>query len=250
MKVSHVDLWERFLLNRDPAAREALIQHHVGLVYRTARQMAQRLSSEVELSELISAGMIGLIKALDDFDADRGVTFSTYAVPRIRGAMVDDLREKDLAPRSVRKREREVNEARTALEQSLGRPPTDAEIASHMGLDLASYWRWQEAMAAISHVSMDQPTSAGEEEDGARLSDVLSDSDAEGADSRLEREEMLESLKEAIAKLKPHHRTVLALYYYEGLKLKDIAQVLDLTESRISQLRSEAVRSLRQLMRD
>ena len=130
-------------LPRSVAERDALLNQHVGLVHHVARELARRLSSQADLDELVSAGMLGLIQAVDSFDRFRGLSFSTYAVPRIRGAILDELRKQDHVPRSIRRKTREIAAAREVLMRATGRSPDDKHLAEQMGIDVATLWRWQ-----------------------------------------------------------------------------------------------------------
>lgn len=247
MKETHVELWERFLAHHDLEARESLLQLHMRLVHDTARRLKNRLPNQVEYEDLVSAGVVGLIKAMDEFDAARGFAFSTYAVPKIEGAIRDDLRVRDPASRSVRKREREVNAVRSRLEQEYGRTPSDKEIADALGIELVVFWRWREAMASLQFQSIDEPTFASGDS-GVRLSDVVADEDAPALGADLEMEQDIARLQVAIQELKAQQRLVLTLFFYEGLKQKQIAQALELTEGRVAQVMSEAKRALKAKM--
>lgn len=239
------ELWRRYSATKDSEARAELIEEYLGLVYDIAQKMARRMPDTVELSELVSAGSIGLMKAIDSYNERLGFAFSTYAVPRIRGAILDDLRSRDHASRSNRKHEREIMEAKDALRQSLGREPLDTEVAGFLGVDLDRYWAWCDDIAARDHVSLDGKASSGEDDDSLSYRDIVPDNDTEDPSSRLEGESVNQILRDAISELPHQERLVLALYYYEELKLSEIGRALELTESRISQIRSKAVRSLR-----
>jgi RNA polymerase sigma factor FliA len=135
-------LWQAHAAG-DPAARERLLAEHLGLVHHVARQMSRTLAVRADFDELVSSGTIGLMNALDSFDPARGLAFSTFAAPRIRGAILDELRRQDHVPRSIRRKTREIATAREALGRTLGRAPEDREIAAHLGVDLQTLWRWQ-----------------------------------------------------------------------------------------------------------
>ncbi|HET9454134.1 MAG TPA: FliA/WhiG family RNA polymerase sigma factor [Gemmatimonadaceae bacterium] len=222
--------------------RQQLVAGHVGLVHHVARQLASRLSTEADLGELVSAGSIGLMQAADAFDPSRGLSFSTFAVPRIRGAMLDELRRLDHMPRNVRRRSRDVSRARDVLAASLHRAPTAAEVAAHIGVPADQLQRWEFDAHSSVVVSFHQPARA---EIDATLGDIIADDRSESVDAVLTREREVEELKRAIATLKEQERTVLALNFFEELKLQEIAEVLGLSVCRISQIRTAALAKLR-----
>ncbi len=224
--------------------RDALLEKHLNLVYHVARRM-NRGGGDVEFDELVSAGTMGLIDAIEKFDPDRGLAFSTFAVPRIRGAILDELRRLDTVSRGMRQRQRQMDDARHALTALNGRPPTDEEIAQEIGVEPETLWRWRADSERTQRVSLDAP--AVEDDSGVTsLGDVLVDDGADAPDDAIQREELLRGLEAEIARLEPQERTVLGLYYFEELKLREIADILDLTVSRISQVRTGAIRKLRE----
>ena len=238
------ELW-RAVASGDEAARERLLTEHLGLVHFVARQIARGISVEADFDELVSAGTIGLMNALESFDTERGLAFSTFAAPRIRGAILDELRRQDHVPRSVRRKARELGTAREALTRALGRQPEARELAEHLQIDLETLWRWQGEVESSVQLPLDRPPTEG----GAPSpSELLSDEEELGIEDVLTREQEVGVLREAILKLKEQERTVLALYYFEELKLHEIATVLELTESRVSQIRSKAILRLREQM--
>lgn len=222
--------------------RRALVAQHVGLVHHVARQLAARLSTEADLAELVSAGSLGLMQAAEAFDASRGLSFSTFAVPRIRGAMLDELRRLDHMPRNVRRRCRDVSRARDALAASLHRAPTAGEVAARIGVPAHQLQRWEFDAHSSVAVSFHQPARA---ETDATLGDLIADERSESVDTLLTREREIQELKRAIATLREQERTVLALNFFEELKLHEIAEVLNLSVCRISQIRTAALAKLR-----
>jgi RNA polymerase sigma factor for flagellar operon FliA len=236
------DLWQRYRDTADPGARRELLELYIGLVHHVAREMSRRTKA-VELDDLVSAGTFGLIRALDSFDLSRGLAFSTYAVRRIRGAILDDLRSQDWAPRAVRVKARRLQVATTALEFRLGRAPRPEEIAAQLDIDVSTYWRWRDDTATRTVMSYEgEPASQAV---GAPLQEVIPDSDATSAPEELGRQEEVKILREAIGRLPEKERTVMALYYYEELNQRQIAEVLHVTESRVSQIRTQALKRLR-----
>ena len=230
------------------AERDALLTQHIGLVHHVARQLASRLSTAADLDELVSAGSFGLIQAVDSFDRSRGLSFSTYAVPRIRGAILDELRKQDHVPRNVRRRTREVSRAREALSGALRRNPTEAEMSSIMQVPTDTLRQWELDAEGATLASLDQPMRA--EPTGATMADTMVDDRNVSIDDLLSREQEVEQLKRAIAQLKEQERTVLALNYFEELKLQEIATVLGLSVCRISQIRTAALAKLRVVLSD
>lgn len=236
--------WARMAAG-DLAARNRLITEHLGLVHHVARQMSRTLAVKADFDELVSAGTMGLMAALETFDHSRGLAFSTFAAPRIRGAILDDLRRQDHVPRSVRRKTREIHAARETLMRVLGRAPEDKEVAEHLGVDLQTLWKWQGDIESAHQVPLDR--GPGERDSAAPApADVLAHEEQKGGvDDRINHEQEVAILREAITKLKEQERIVLSLYYFEDLKLHEIATVLELTESRVSQIRSKALSKLR-----
>jgi RNA polymerase sigma factor FliA len=230
-------------LESDNARRDTLITQHIGLVHHVARQMANRLSTAAELDELVSTGTVGLIQAAEAFDASRGLSFSTFAVPRIRGAILDELRRVDHVPRNVRRHHRDIGRAREALSMSLARNPTHAELSQVMQVPADMIRKWEFDAEGASLASLDQPARADIPD--ATLADTITDERALSIEDLLTHEAEVEQLKAAIASLREQERTVLALNYFEELKLQDIANVLGLSVCRISQIRTAALARLR-----
>ena len=230
------------------AQREALLTQHLGLVHHVARQLARGLSTAAELDELVSAGGVGLIQAVDSFDTKRGLSFSTYAVPRIRGAILDELRKKDHMPRNVRRRTREIARARDTLTGRLQREPSENELSAHLQVSTDVLRKWEFDSDASAVTSLDQPIRGGEA--SSMLGDMMADDRAPSLDDLLTHEYEVEQLKQAIGQLKQQERTVLALNYFEELKLQDIATVLGVSVCRVSQIRTAALAKLRVILHD
>ncbi len=240
------ELWRRYKDAGDPSARERLVVAYSPLVKYVAGRTGAGLPAHVEDADLISYGMVGLIEAMDRYDATREVRFETFAMPRIRGAIIDELRTLDWVPRSVRSRAREIEQANSKLENRLGRAPTDEEIAEHLKIDEEEL---QESLIAISNSSILAleelwmvPDSSG---DAVSLLDTIEDPDAPDPEGALDKADVREQLVEAIQRLPERETLVVALYYFEGLTLREIGDVLGVTESRVSQLHSKAVLRLR-----
>ena len=237
-------LWRR-CADGDETARQQLLTEHIGLVHFVARQVARGLAAEVDFDDLVSAGALGLMHALEAFDPARGLAFSTFAAPRIRGAILDDLRRQDHVPRSVRRKSREIGQARELLTRTLGRAPDDREVAKQLGVDMATLWKWQADVEGAVRVPIDR---SPRDDDGRGPSPIeaMADDEAPGIDEQVNLGQEIDLLREANLELKEQERLVLSLYYFEELKLHEIATMLNLTESRVSQIRSKAILRLRE----
>lgn len=235
-------------VSRTSIQRDALLKEHVGLVHHVARQLATRLSTAADVDELVSAGAIGLIQAVDSFDASRGLSFSTYAVPRIRGAILDELRRQDHVPRNVRRRTRDIGRAREVLASRLRRAPTHDELSHVLQVSTEMVRRWELDAEGASVSSLDQPVRS--DEPSTTLAETFHDADRPGIEDLLTHEGEVERMKQAIAGLKEQERTVLALNYFEELKLQDIATMMNLSVCRISQIRTAALAKLREALSD
>jgi RNA polymerase sigma factor for flagellar operon FliA len=231
------------LATGDITARDALLTENLSLVHHVARQLERKLSNELDHDELVSAGTLGLMAAMNSFDPERGLAFSTFAVPRIRGAILDELRRQDHVPRSVRRKTRDIGTARSTLAAKLCRMPEDSEVAEALGVDVQTLWKWESDVEGAIRVPIDRSVNDRGETHSSPL-DLLHTDPDQGADEQIGREQEVSMLREAIMKLKEQERTVLALYYFEELKLHEIAEILRLTESRVSQIRSKALARL------
>lgn len=224
------------------AARNQLVEQHMGLVYHAARRLHRQLSTEASLDDLISAGSIGLINAADSFDPTRGLAFSTHALPRVRGAMLDDLRSQDRVPRSARQKARALNAARESIGQRDKGAALDRDVAAELGVEVETVWQWDADLVAAQSISLDRPAAVEQESAGSKW-EIPGDDPR--ADDELEAQEMAETLRTALGQLPARERQVLALYYYEELTQQQIGQVLGVTESRVSQLRTQAIARLK-----
>lgn len=240
-------LWTEYGTTQSPALRDQLLNEHLGLVHHVARKLSKTLATNVDLDELVSCGTIGLMNALDSFDASRGLAFSTFAAPRIRGAILDELRRQDHVPRSIRKKSRDLAGAREALTRRLGHLPDDQMLAEHLEVDLDTLWKWQADVEGIFHLPLDVSPST-QESNAPAPAELLSGDDGERIEDQLSFDEEVGAMREALLGLKEQERIVLTLYYFEELKLHEIATILELTESRISQIRSKAIQKLRSEM--
>lgn len=243
--ISDVELWRAYRGSKDPALRDQLLEKHLGLVKYAAAWVAGRLPSHLRLDDLYSAGMLGFLDAVENYDPDRNVEFGAYATPRIRGAIFDELRRLDVVPRRVRRRLREAQRAVEALSQRLDREPTDEEIAAELHLEVAEYRRLLNE--GVTLLSLDG--TAGHRDEGLTPLDVLEDESAPSPLAALEARERREILGRVIDGLPEKERQVLALYYYEELTMQEVGKVLGVSESRVSQIHSSAVLRLRVSLR-
>jgi RNA polymerase sigma factor for flagellar operon FliA len=222
--------------------RERLIMEHLPQVRLIARRIHERLPESVSLDDLISTGVVGLISAIDHFDPSHNVKLKTYAEYKIRGAILDSLRGLDWAPRQQRKRAKQIEAAIQSLEQRLHGSPSEDQIAKELGVSIDEFHEW---LVDVRGVNLGSLELASPDEEGRDLLKYISD-DSENWPSRLlERSELERLLAEAIAKMPPMERTVLSLYYKEEMTLREISRIVNLHESRVSQLKSQAILRLR-----
>jgi len=230
----------------DLGARDRLVMAHVSLVKALAQRLAQRLPAQVELNELVSVGVLGLVEAANRYQPSLGVPFDAFARRRIHGAMLDALRDVDWAPRSLRRLRRDVDAAVARLRHELGREPLEKEVASALNLSPAQYDRALEDLRTLEVATLRQLEAPGE--NGETLLEVAIDP-GEGAVAQLERKELRQQLANALASLPERERQILALSYDDELTLAEIGQVLGVSESRVCQLRSLAISRLRTTLR-
>ena len=242
-------IWEDFKSSGSAAAREHLILHYAPLVKYVAGRLGAGLPQSVEQSDLVSNGMFGLMDALDKYDLDREVKFETYAIPRIRGAIIDELRAMDWVPRSIRSKAREVDKAQSQLESTLGREPTDGEVAERLGVNLGELHEMLTQISLVSVMALEESVGGGEGEQRS-LIDTIADMAGGQPGDDLEGQEMRGILSAAIDSLSEREKVVITLYYFEGLTLAEIGEILGVTESRICQIHTKAVGSLRTGLHD
>jgi RNA polymerase sigma factor FliA len=245
------ELWERFKESGSQEAREQLIVHYAPLVKYVASRVATGLPANVEQADLVSYGIFGLIDALEKFDRSREIKFETYAIPRIRGAIIDELRSLDWVPRSVRFKAREVEKAHTELEAKLKHAPSDAEVAGHLGVSLAELHEIVTQISFVTVTALEEVVSTGADRgESLSLLDTLADMAATDPSSGLEGNETRAMLSAAINSLSEREKIVITLYYFEGLTLAEIGEVLGVTESRVCQIHTKAVGVLRNNLRE
>jgi RNA polymerase sigma factor FliA len=239
------ELWEHYKDRNTADARERLILHYSPLVKFVAGRVAAGLPQNIEQSDLVSYGIFGLIDAIDKFDPGRGYKFETYAISRIKGAIIDELRSIDWVPRSVRAKARSIERAYSKLENELRRSPEDREVASELGMTEQELATVLGQISFVGVVALDELLSAGSERgSGATVGDTIAGGTHDPVEM-FESEEMRQVLADAINRMPDRERLVLTLYYYEGLTLAEIGGVLGVTESRVCQIHTKAIFQLR-----
>ena len=240
------DLWRRYKSSGDERARERLVVAYSPLVKYVSGRMASGLPAHVDEADLISYGLVGLIGAISRFEPAREIKFETYAITRIRGAIIDELRSLDWVPRSVRARARAIEKANSKLEHKLHRAPNDEEMALELEMSVQEF---QDALLQISNstvAALDELWTVSDASgDQVSLLDTLQDHDAPDPAAAMDQTDLKDRMADAIARLPEREKLVIALYYYENLTLREIGEVLGVTESRISQLHTKAVLRLR-----
>jgi RNA polymerase sigma factor for flagellar operon FliA len=238
-------VWKRFHETRSDDARNLLMKHYMYLVKYTAERLYTKLPDKVELDDLISAGIFGLMDAIDAFDPARGVKFETYCSPRIRGSILDELRSMDWVPRLVRARAHQLAKATQSLETHLGRKPTEKETAQQLDIDMEQFERLQRDANAASLVSLNTQYTDGDGEKDIREIDVISDGKSQDPLIEAQKRDLKNLLTKGLTRAE---RLIVVLYYYEEMTMKEIGATLDLSESRVSQMHSSIVARLRAQM--
>ena len=240
------DLWRRYKEDADQGARERLVLAYAPLVKYVAGRMSSGLPAHVEEADLISYGLLGLISAIERFDPGREIRFETFAITRIKGSIIDELRSLDWVPRSVRARAREIERANAKLEHQLHRAPNDREMADALDMSIDEF---QDSLVKISNssvVALDELWTVSDASgDTVSLLDTIQDPAGVDPAQEMDLTDMRDRLADAIARLPEREKLVVALYYYENLTLREIGEVLGVTESRVSQLHTKAVLRLK-----
>jgi RNA polymerase sigma factor FliA len=243
--VTETQLWQEFARTKSKGSRDRLILTYAPLVKYVAGRLGSGLPAHVDEGDLVSYGLLGLINAIERYDPGRDIKFETYAITRIRGAIIDELRAMDWVPRSVRSRAREIERAIAQLEAKLGRAPTDEEISAKVGISTDELDESLTDISRSSINSLDELWSVSDAGDQVSLIDTLEDPTGEQPAEALDESETRELLADAIARLPEREKLVVTLYYYEELTLREIGEVLGVTESRVSQLHTKAVLRLK-----
>ena len=242
--VARKKLWEEYARLKTSELREKLILEYAPLVKLVAGRLSMYLGYNVEYDDLVSYGIFGLIDAIDKFDIDKEVKFETYASLRIRGAILDQIRKMDWIPRTIRQRQKQIDSAMKELEQQNKRPPSDAELAAHLGISEEELLEWQSQVKADNIISLNEYIEQG--------NDIKADKNKSSAfdtpEGVIEKSELKEMLMGALELLTEKEKKVILLYYYEELTLKEISHVLEVSESRVSQLHTKALQKMKTKM--
>lgn len=243
-ETAKLKLWSDYAKNPTPEIREKIIIEYAQLVKVVAGRLSMYLGYNVEYDDLVSYGIFGLIDAIDKFDATKAVKFETYASLRIRGAILDQIRKMDWIPRTVRQRQKKITTVIKEIELSTGKNATDEEIAKALGISDSEYDEWQSQMKVTNLVSLDEFVEQGSDvADNRGISSGI-----ERPEEVIEKEELKKVLAEALNQLTEKERKVIVLYYYEDLTLKEISNILEVSESRISQLHTKGLQKMKTKM--
>lgn len=240
-------IWELYHQTRDETYRNMLMEHYEGLVRYTAERMRAKLSEKVELDDLISAGVFGLIDAIEAFDPKRGVKFETYCTPRIKGAMLDELRNMDWVPRLVRSRAHQFARAMHTLELNLGRKPVDEELARELNVDMDEFNKLQREVRSVGVISLSNRCNEDEGDKDICEIDIIKDQKSQDPLLEAQKKDIKELLTRGLTRAE---RLIVVLYYYEEMTMKEIGATLDLSESRVSQMHSSIMARLKAHLHD
>lgn len=242
--------WNRYQRDPNPELRQKLLKQYLPLVRNVASRMAMGFPRSVELSDLINTGVIGLTEAFANFDPERGVKFETYAVPRIRGAILDELRALDWVPRSTRAKSREIDRAFSSLEHELGRPPENMELARKLNISMDELYCALDDVTGTNILSLDEVIYREDDNRQVPRIETVIDRNTSSVLGDIEKGELRSFLVVAMDRLTDQEKLVIALYYYEELTLKEIGEVMSISESRVSQIHTRAVIKLRGMVRE
>lgn len=242
--------WSRYQRSKNDENRQMLLNKYLPLVRTVAARMAMGFPRSVELSDLVNTGVIGLIEAFGNFDPARGVKFETYAVPRIRGAILDELRALDWVPRSTRAKSREIDKAMTQLENQLGRPPEIPELAKYLKISEEELHLAIDDVSSTNMISLDEVIYREDDNRQVPRIETVKDHLGHSILGEIEKGELRSFLVVAMDRLTDQEKLVIALYYYEELTLKEIGEVMTISESRVSQIHTRAVMKLRNMVRE
>lgn len=244
-ELEHAELWGTYRDNPSEELRNFLLEKYLQLVRFNAERIYQRLPDEVDLEDLMSAGLFGLMDAIDAFDLERGVKFETYCAPRIRGAILDELRSMDWVPRLVRHRSSKVDQARQSIEMELGRKATDDEVAQSLEIGPEEFLKYKRDSHAVSVTSITRKCFQSDGSRELREIDVINDETQVAPVKVIQRQDLKELMTKGLTRAE---RLIVILYYYEGMTMKEIGTTLDLSESRVSQMHSSILARLKAQM--
>jgi RNA polymerase sigma factor for flagellar operon FliA len=237
------EVWRRFKLSGDRSVRNILMENYIPIVKYNAERIGAKLPDEIDRDDLISAGLFGLMDAIQAFDLDRGVKFETYCAPRIRGAILDELRSMDWVPRLVRSRAHKLERVLRELESTLGRSPSEVEIAERLDLSRLAYEKLVRDATAVTQVSLSRKYSETDSNKEVREIDVIEDKNGRDPISEVHKKDLKELVTRGLTRAE---RLILILYYYEEMTMKEIGSTLDLSESRVSQMHSSILSRLKE----
>jgi RNA polymerase sigma factor FliA len=243
--INQEEMWKEFIATGDDFARKQLVESYIRLVNYVAGRMAIGLPHYVDSDDLVSAGLLGLIQAVDNFDPRREIKFETYSIPRIRGAILDELRSQDWFPRSLRKKARTLEQTYASMEKKLGRIATDQEVADELNISTKDLAQMVDQVALATIVSLDAETGSDSADGSSTLGECLPDTKCEDIEQAISEKEMRRLIAGGLEQLPEKEQLVLVLYYYEDLTLKEIGEVLEVTESRVCQIHTKAIIRLR-----
>jgi len=239
-------IWETYKRTGDENLRNILIEKYLPLVKYISERLLATLPKSIELDDLTSAGVFGLMDAIDGFDLDRGIKFKTYCTTRIRGSILDELRSQDWVPRLVRLKAHKIDKAYKSLESRLGRKPTDLEMARELDISLAEFTEMLEDANPVTVYSLSEKWDEGDDDKSVEKVDVLADKDSETPLDSLHQKDVLEFVTRNLTK---KERLIIIMYYFEGLTMKEIGEVLNLTESRVCQIHSNILTRLKEQLK-
>lgn len=238
-------LWDNYIKTRDSKIREQLIIEYSSLVKVVAGRLSMYLGNNVEYDDLVGFGIFGLIDSVDKFNTSMNVKFETYASIRIRGSIIDQIRKLDWVPRTLRDKQKKYNNVENSLALKLGRKPTDSEMIEELGVSEDEYYLTQSKLIGTNIIYIDDDSSNTDDKDGFSISETLEQSTFISPENNIVKQELSEKLGQALTKLTDKERKVIELYYYNELTLKEVANILEVTESRISQIHAKALNKLK-----
>jgi RNA polymerase sigma factor for flagellar operon FliA len=241
--------WKKYQATRDSGIREQMLIRYLPLVKQIAGRLLISLPKSVSLDELVSSGIMGLISAVDNYDPSMGFKFETYAASRVKGSIYDGLREMDWVPRSIRQKARQLERAMESLYKELGRIPEDQEMADKLELSVENYHVMLNEVSVTSLLSLDE-VFVNSKGDSAALSDFIEDKEMEDIHKAMENDELKKVTIQTLKELPEQEKLVMALYYYEEMTLKEIGMVMDISESRVSQIHTKAIIHLRSRIKE
>lgn len=240
--LSSSSMWQNYSYQKNNIARQQLIEQYLGLVKYVVNKLKINLPPSVQQEDLVQIGVIGLSEAIDRYDSSLGIKFETYAIPRIKGCIIDEIRKIDWVPRSLRNKKTLINNKMSEFDQKYSGNYSDADVANSLDISIKKLNKWQKQINLFNVTSLDRPIT---ENEGSNLYDVIEDDSIDSYEDQIERQEMKSLLLSAINKLPEKSRLAITLYYYEKLNFKEIAEVLNISESRVSQIHSQTIRNLK-----